>query len=202
MAYVSILRLTDEQIRAAIGQSEQEDAAYETEYDEVIDVHSDSESDHESADEYESDDADYDEEGSEAEQQTFTGRDGTIWLDSPHPKRRAPRFPVQRSMNKVNLVPGHKIETVEQSFDSIFTPDVINVIVKFTNIEAKKSKPEWKDVDAIELRAFIGLLMAAGVERASKRNYVEFYDQLRRPTNFSCYYGFESIQINFTVHTI
>lgn len=53
------------------------------------------------------------------------------------------------------------------------------MIVKYTNIEARKSQSNWKDVDDVYIRAFIGLLIAAGLERSSKRNYVEFYDPMR-----------------------
>lgn len=33
--------------------------------------------------------------------------------------------------------------------------------------------------DEVEIRAFIGLLIIAGVDRSSKKNYEEFYDSLR-----------------------
>lgn len=200
---VSLKRLTEQQIHDAIRNSANQNnlnESIETEDDVPVDEYSEDESDHESSDESVSDDADYDEgseegEGAaEHELQEFVGRDGTIWQNAPHAKHRASHSVNRTALSKVNLVGGHRIDSAENAFDCLFTTEVINTIVVCTNLEGKRvKKNEWKDVDVIEMRAFIGLLFAAGVERASKRNYVEFYDPLRRPANIPSDNGTESI---------
>lgn len=97
----------------------------------------------------------------------------------------------RNSLNKVDLLRGQKLDSSEIAFDCFFTKDVIDMIVEITNMERKRVTNDWKDVDDIEI---IGLLISAGVERASKRSYVEFYDQLRRPPNFPNDNEFELIQ--------
>lgn len=203
-------KLTEEQIRNAIGNSVNEDLdqSIETENDVAVDDNSEDESDHESAFESEADDADYEEDEStdhhEAamQLQEFVGRDGTIWQSAPHPKHRVSHNVNRTALNKVNLIGSRRIDSAENAFDCFFTKEVIDTVVMFTNMEGKRTKNDWKEVDDIEIRAFIGLLFAAGVERASKRNYVEFYDQLRRPANISSNNGFETISIYYANYPI
>lgn len=79
----------------------------------------------------------------------------------------------------MNLIPGEHIDTTEDAFKTIVTDKIIDEIVKFTNAEGAKQDTNWREVDVIELRAFIGLLFSAGIERSSKRNYVEFFVRVR-----------------------
>lgn len=192
---VTLKRLTEVEIRDAIANSSNDNSGeFETEEDVAVDDFSEDESDHASADEHESSDADYDESEVEDEavertdtttQSTeFVGRDDTTWNESPHAKSRIPRTVIRTSLNKINLLRGQKINSAEIAFDCFFTKQVIETIVMFTNMEGKRVKSDWKEVDDIEIRTFIGLLIAAGVERGSKRNYVEFFDHLRRPPYF------------------
>lgn len=207
--FVSIKRLTEAQIQQAIAQSIHEDEIpiLETEDDVHLDEFSDGESDNESAYEVESDEADFAEDAENedavenADSKEFIGRDGTVWRDSPHPTTRISHNVNRTAMNKVNLRGGQKVDTAEGAFECLFTADVINMIVKYTNLEANRVMTEWKDIDEIELRAFIGLLITAGIERSSKRNYVEFYDSFRRPTNISSNNGSETISIDSSFHS-
>ncbi|XP_031618126.1 piggyBac transposable element-derived protein 4-like [Contarinia nasturtii] len=83
--------------------------------------------------------------------------------------------PIQLNPNQSKLIPGQHFDTHFDYFDAIFSQQVMNIIVRFTNIEGHKRIANFKNVDDIEIRAFIGLLFAAGVDRSSKRNYREFY---------------------------
>lgn len=85
----------------------------------------------------------------------------------------------QTILKKVNTPPGQHLDTNEDFFLSIIDKKIIDVIVKYTNIEGAKQKPNFTLTDAIEIKAFIGVLLAAGVDRSSKRNYVEFFGVLR-----------------------
>lgn len=51
--------------------------------------------------------------------------------------------------------------------------------MKYTNVEAKEHKADWRNLDQDEIMAYIGLLIVAGVDRSSKRNYNEFFIRLR-----------------------
>lgn len=204
---IRLHRLTEDVIHRAMEGSlhENEIASFETEEDLVVDENSDSEIDYESPYEIESDDADNNEEEEieieTAESDKFIGRDETEWQKTPFLATRLSRSVNRHTLNKVNLIGGQRINTADDAFGYFFTTAVVDMLVKFTNMEANRLKSDWKNVDAIEIRAFIGLLITAGIERASKRNYVEFYDPLRRPANISSNYGFETFYRDSSIHS-
>lgn len=191
MCSVNIVRLTNEQIRRATG-SARNDVFVSADDDELpVDHASDDESDHESVIDYESDDADHNNnrplQSDVSMSQEFTqfiGRDETAWRNIPYFRRSILHGKYRHSFDKVNCRPGQRIETPKQAFDCFISSEVINIIVKYTNIEAKRSNQNWREIDAIELKAFIGLLLAAGVDRNSKKNIRRFYDVLRGHTLF------------------
>lgn len=190
---IRLVRLTDEQIRRAIDNRIEDDvdAVSELGSEQAIDEASENESDHTSECDDEDDDcvlandSDSDSEMHSAEQTTttehttFSGRDGTIWESTPDPRNRPMHAVNRNTLNKVNLARGQRIDTAEIAFDCIISRNVIDTIVKYTNVEATKTDNIWREVDAVEIRAFIGLLLTAGVERGSKRNLVEYFDCLR-----------------------
>lgn len=107
----------------------------------------------------------------------YLGRDSTVWSGTQTRNQRSyVRRPIEQ---KVNLRNGQHLDTNFDCFRTIFDNEVFDIIVRFTNIEAKKKRANWKDVDRTEIIAFIGLLIAAGVDRSSKRNYEEFFGVLR-----------------------
>lgn len=108
----------------------------------------------------------------------YTGRDNTEW--NAEPVDQIPnRFRNLQIDSKVNLPPGKRLDSAMDCFRLIFDDSLLAIIVRFTNIEAKKHNASWKEIDQNELLAYIGLLIIAGVDRSSKRNYSEFFNRLR-----------------------
>lgn len=112
------------------------------------------------------------------ESQFYLGKDQTQWMSTPTNARTYNRIS-RITFNIVNTPENVRVDTASDCFRLIFKDEVMDIIVRFTNMEARKHKTNWKDTDNIEIMAFIGLLYTAGVERASKRNYREFYGGLR-----------------------
>lgn len=199
-------RLTQAEIRRAIEGSDEQDKIPEIDTDADVPDHieSEGESDHLDEESDESDDADYEvgdeqnEMHAELEEviEKFVGRDGTIWEPSALQRRRAPSNSMT-GWNKVNQIPGQHIETSEHAFDSIVTREVIDIIVEYTNIEAQNIQKNWKHTDAVEIRAFIGLLISL-LNKQTKLSRI-----LRSPpwsSNFSCHYRFQTIPKSIAVY--
>ncbi|XP_058836768.1 piggyBac transposable element-derived protein 4 [Topomyia yanbarensis] len=178
-----INRLKESEIIQAIranSTADDAEADLQSEEEDANDIASDDESD---ADwEEGSDYSDYASEEINTNPETFIGRDQTKWSSEPIDGRRDPlntsRYSRYR-FNKVLLPPGKHLESVLDCFELIFDDKIIDIIVCHTNSEAKKHEKEWKDIDRVELKGYIGLLIAAGVERSSKRNYQEFFGRMR-----------------------
>lgn len=59
-----------------------------------------------------------------------------------------------------------RIENIQDSFDFFLTEEILNIIVRHTNAEGRRKHANWTEVDMVELRAFFGLLILAGVHRS------------------------------------
>lgn len=108
----------------------------------------------------------------------YIGRDGTKWDQQPN-NQLPNRFRNTKITSKILLPPGKQLDTCLDCFRLIFDDAVIDTLVRYTNLEAKRHQENWKDVDANEIMAYIGLLILAGVDRSSKRSYKEFFNRLR-----------------------
>ena len=80
------------------------------------------------------------------------------------------------------LVPGPtryaitRIDDVESSFNLFFTAEIISSIVDMTNLQGGCSVANWSDVDATDIRAYIGLLMLAGVYKSKGESTRSLWD--------------------------
>lgn len=211
-AVVRVTRLTAQQIQDAIRLDDEDDVTVEelpTEEDVPIDSPSDSDSDSaividelDTGTDY-NDSEDGEEEANDTNEVTvvpenvssrqFIGRDGTVWDESP-PDRFRSRSNSYHTFNRVNLIPGQHIDTPVDAFDCFFTSYVVHLLVKYTNMHALNMNPSWKPTDEIEMRAFIGLLICAGIDHASRRNYIEFFDKLRGYAIFRATMGLKRFQ--------
>lgn len=108
----------------------------------------------------------------------YYGRDQTEWRSYPYDAPISQRFP-HTQYNKVIATPGHHFDSNLDCFRILFNGPVIDIVVRYTNIEAQKHNASWKVTDRMEILAFCGLLLAAGVDRSSKRCYKEFFGRLR-----------------------
>lgn len=59
-------------------------------------------------------------------------------------------------LGKVLLLLGKYLESALDCLELIFDDAVINIIVRYPNIEAKKQENNGKNVDSTELKGFIG----------------------------------------------
>lgn len=108
----------------------------------------------------------------------YIGADGTEWQRNPVTATDNVRY-VPAHLHQVNLDEGQHLDIEADCFTAIFDNEIVDIIVEYTNVEARKHVNNWKAVDRIEILAFIGLLIMAGVDRSSKRNYEEFFGKLR-----------------------
>lgn len=69
-----------------------------------------------------------------------------------------------------------RIHDVVSSFHLFFTPDMIQIILDMTNLQRRRSVTGWIDVDATELRAYMGLLILAGVYRSRGESSLSLWD--------------------------
>lgn len=204
---IVLKRLTSQEVLAAINTNDEDytNEDYAVDDEEFVDDASDSEVDHVSEFELESsDDGGHEKEiqtapvaststntetvattintsvvvTPEATTVSYAGKDGTMWQSTPVQVVRETTRTTRTKM-KVYLAPGQHLDTDADCFAMIIDRRVIDILVQYTNIEAKKKKPHFHVIDHIEMKAFIGLLIAAGVDRSSKRNYVEFWGTLR-----------------------
>lgn len=81
--------------------------------------------------------------------------------------------------SKILLPPGKRLDNAMDCFRLFLDDEVLDIIVRYSNIEGKKKDPNYKDMDRDELLAFIAMLIIAGVDRSSKRNFNEFFNRLR-----------------------
>lgn len=109
---------------------------------------------------------------------TYIGKDGTEWKNIPYPEQ--PPQHVRGGIHKVKLPPGKHIDSTMDAFSLFFDDEIIKLIVKYTNMEAQNSSAErWKKTDCIEIRAFIGLLINAGLKKEGISDFGEFWDPLQ-----------------------
>lgn len=96
----------------------------------------------------------------------------------------------QSTFSKVNLLPGQNLY-----LDWIWIASICLWTKEYsrssfvTQILKVKKNGNFSEVEDIEMKAFLGLLLAAGVDRSSKRNYEEFWGNLRRSTLFKATMG-------------
>ena len=107
----------------------------------------------------------------ENEGRIIMGKDNnTKWSDKPFEENR-PRarniihFPQNRTPNTSN------VSTPEDAFLLYIDNKLVNMMIKYTNAEGKKKRGnEWKMMDEIELKAFIGCLIHAGALHQNKHS--------------------------------
>ncbi|XP_035765650.1 piggyBac transposable element-derived protein 4-like [Neolamprologus brichardi] len=69
-----------------------------------------------------------------------------------------------------------RISSPVSSFNLFFAEDIMQLILHFTNLQGKRSVKEWKDTDEEELRAYMGLLVLAGMYRSQHESTTSLWD--------------------------
>uniref|UniRef100_A0A3B4HAA9 PiggyBac transposable element-derived protein domain-containing protein n=1 Tax=Pundamilia nyererei TaxID=303518 RepID=A0A3B4HAA9_9CICH len=58
-----------------------------------------------------------------------------------------------------------RISTLRSAFDLFVTEEIIQLLCTHTNLYGRRKCENWRDVDDVEMRAYIGILILAGVYR-------------------------------------
>uniref|UniRef100_T1IY01 PiggyBac transposable element-derived protein domain-containing protein n=1 Tax=Strigamia maritima TaxID=126957 RepID=T1IY01_STRMM len=145
----------------------------------VVDALSDDEVDNVEIQEDSSED-----EGESDDAENYVARDETIWTSAINNQVR------RQSSNIITVRPGPTAgisKTKIGLFESFMNPYICHTIISKTNTFAEESfrihnikhntNLAWKSTDEIELRAFFGLLLLAGVERHKKTSIKQLWTQ-------------------------
>ena len=110
---------------------------------------------------------------------TYTGKDGTEWSSTPT------AHSAQTLQSNIFTVPRNKIpgtdsaNTPGELFSLYMSPDIIKLIVKYTNAEGRRQRGDtWVATDDVEIRAFIGILIFLGAQKQSDVNLVTVWEPL------------------------
>lgn len=69
-----------------------------------------------------------------------------------------------------------RISSPETVFDLFFPDDILQLILHFTNLQGRRSVNGWRDVSEEELRAYLGLLILAGLFRSQHESTKSLWD--------------------------
>lgn len=106
----------------------------------------------------------------------WTARSGCIW--SPSHEKTEPYLPAARGMvSGPTRFATARIHDIESSFDIFFTADIIGTIVEMTNLRGKREVENWTDIDSTDVRAYIGLLILAGVYKSKGESSSGLWDE-------------------------
>ncbi|KAF4517452.1 hypothetical protein B566_EDAN004490 [Ephemera danica] len=121
---------------------------------------------------------------------TYVSKDETVWDKRPPATGRARANDIRRDRGpRANIPPTTAITNPVDAF-LFFIQAVLLLIVQYTNMGAQKIhdvnnyKTEWKDCDEIEIKAFIGLILLAGVMRQSKHSLAMLWSSDIGPPTF------------------
>lgn len=157
-----------------------EDAALEEEISES-DTHSVSDDDEENP-------------GEDSEVRQFEAKDGTIWFAAAPRPAKTPGHNVVKGRVRVVRNAG-QLENPIQALDLYVNDRILNWIVLYTNREAERIyqvnnvQKAWKPCDKDEIRAFIGLVLAAGLHKAKHLTCEMLWNPKHGPTIFRATMG-------------
>lgn len=106
----------------------------------------------------------------------WVGRNGEVWSPT-----NAETTHFSLPARGVTPGPTHyavvRVDTIVSAFDLFLTTDMIELIVAMTNLNGRRSQKNWTDVDSTELRAYVGLLILAGVFRSKGETTLSLWDE-------------------------
>ncbi|XP_034533127.1 piggyBac transposable element-derived protein 4-like [Notolabrus celidotus] len=109
------------------------------------------------------------------ETEDWISKSGLSW--SPSHEETLEYFPAP-----TGLAPGptryaiSQISTLKSAFDLFLTDDMLQLVLKRTNLHGREFTKGWKDIDLVDLEAYIGLLLLAGVYRSRSENVKSLWD--------------------------
>ena len=107
-------------------------------------------------------------------------RSGRIWNRNPRTQHRTPPANILRQQQGVTRA--GRVQNILSAFQLFVTDEILYIIVRETNRYAREyfarkanadEPSKWRDIDIIELKAAIGLLLHAGREKSGYRTLQE-----------------------------
>ncbi len=122
----------------------------------------------------------------QAPEETFQSKSGhLLWSSSP--QDRGSRARVE---NIIKMMPGptryatSRVDDIKSSFQLFLPESIEGIILEMTNLEGKRVfEDTWREIDLVDLQAYMGLLILAGVYRSNNEATKSLWDaESGRPT--------------------
>ncbi|XP_071315182.1 piggyBac transposable element-derived protein 4-like [Trachinotus anak] len=115
----------------------------------------------------------------QAPEETFQSKSGhLLWSSSPQDRGRRARVE-----NIIKLTPGptryvtSHVDDIKSSFHLFLPESIEGIILEMTNLEGKRVFGDtWREIDLVDLQAYIGLLIFAGVYRSNNEATKSLWD--------------------------
>ncbi|XP_028432779.1 piggyBac transposable element-derived protein 4-like [Perca flavescens] len=95
----------------------------------------------------------------------WIGRNGKVWFST-----NAETTPFLQPARGVTPGPTcyaiARVQNIDSVFNLFFTEEMIDLIVSMTNLHGRRTMRNWTEMDSTNLRAYMGLLILAGVYRS------------------------------------
>ncbi|XP_058252363.1 piggyBac transposable element-derived protein 4-like [Hemibagrus wyckioides] len=105
----------------------------------------------------------------------WIGRNGLVWFSTneetlcfSQPARGVTPGPTRYAIVRV--------QNVVSAFDLFITEEMIDLIVRMTNLHGRRTMKNWNEIDSTDLRAYMGLLILAGVYRSKGESTRSLWD--------------------------
>ncbi|XP_035521007.1 uncharacterized protein LOC118330532 isoform X2 [Morone saxatilis] len=119
----------------------------------------------------------------EEEEEEMAAPSGNEWkskkghiLWSPTPPETLGHVPATGGTPGPTRYATSRISTLKSCFDLFLTEEIIKLLVDTTNVQGKRSIKDWKDLDATDMEAYIGILILAGVYRSRNESTPSLWD--------------------------
>ncbi|CAJ1086606.1 piggyBac transposable element-derived protein 4-like [Xyrichtys novacula] len=113
-------------------------------------------------------------------EETFKSKNGDfLWASSPQDRSGG-----KRVENIIKMTPGptqyatSRVDDIKSSFQLFLPESIEGIILDMTNLEGKRVFGDaWRELDLVDLQAYIGLLILAGVYRSNNEATKSLWDE-------------------------
>src|SRR6267154_3333736 len=168
----------------------------ESDYNDQVNASSSDDDEDDPTDGSDDDEDDPTDESQSASADIVMSRDGTVAWSTvvPRPRRAAPENIVTNARLGEPAAGIHPAD-IKEALQLFITDDMINKIILHTNEKGDGRFPGvWKATDDSEIRAFIGLLLLAGVNHMKNKDAREMWDEESGLLRFKATMSYERFQ--------
>lgn len=98
-----------------------------------------------------------------------------IWSPTPPENPRYVPAPILKP--GITAFAESRISTPETAFGLMMTDEIIQLILKYTNLQGSRGKGVWKEITEVELRAYFGLIILSGIFKAPHEPTASLWDK-------------------------